>query len=926
MLKRTLKTVSLLRQQIDTFYDEYKEEIRYDRKLNTCFKDFITEADATIERLENPLITIATVGTTSSGKSTILNGFTGRDIAPCNIDEMSAGILTFTPSNSEHKLIIKESPEGYWNGKTYTNVSDDEMRKEIERIFGIYKSKKIHKNCTAPQIEVIGEFLWNKFPEIIDAPEGIKFRFIDLPGLRRDKGDRKNLKVIQDVLKDVKPLSVLAMDYTCLATPEALETLLTELTETIKNLGGSTESIIFLLNKVDLYNEGQATTLSDDIEKFRKRVIAKLSSEMPKYNFDNIKIFPYIGILHNNAQISIGLQHHVYSEKIVANKELLSRLNSNCCKVFDNTENDDIYDFFNGIKRNLRKKEPIENEDIKKLIAYSYELSYANSFISELKRRIQESFYEIVIYPSIFRLQQKFQLLNAYLNNFLSVNRLSNQIQIHSRIFGILESQVMILGVNEEQRPLLVENLDSIIKEIKNIPTSFNQYLKKYYEILGWDFPEDGLDDFFIAEEHFFADIHMDNKQRVLESLFNNNEDVLNSVKKELARKYSLINNYCQLKERVSTEELPGELRQRFQKTIDANQQASIVLSDYADFCKNHPTDDSAKIQARHNAHEQIAGISHPGISSLYSDCLEILQRIKSLIEYDLLYPFKKVYPISSYSEEDFENDLKSKGIKESSVKNLVSQFSIFRTQFHDWRYKTIKNDKYIVYSGTAKPSQYEYSSYTRKYEVLNNEMRLAISDLMGYNVQLEYKGFVDNLKSVLDSDTQVIIDNINNSGFDVNVASIISLLAIECKIEPEIPEDLFVFADPFHMRADNEERTRVIDGVCCDDYETYDVTVYKVCYPTNDGLYNNWSRGISGSEKGFWDIVVKWVNTTISQQSDKIELAINTVSKDVIDSLTEQKNRLKDGSVRRNLLLDSIEARFNESISVYNNLANNSI
>ena len=400
----------------------------------------------------------------------------------------------------------------------------------------------------------------------------------------------------------------------------------------------------------------------------------------------------------------------------------------------------------------------------------------------------------------------------------------------------------------------------------------------------------------------------------------------MDSVKKELTRKYSLINNYSQLKEIVSTEDLPGELRLRFQKTIDANQKASIILSDYADFCKKHPTDDFAKIQAKQSAHEQFASIPHSGISSLYSDCLEILQRIKSLIEYDLLYPFKKVYPISSYSEDDFENDLRSKGIKESSVKNLVSQFSIFRTQFHDWRYNTVKDDKYIIYSGTNKPSEYEYSSYTRKYEVLNNEIRLAISDLMGYNVQLEYKGFVDNLKNILDSDTQTIIDNINNSGFDVNVASIISLLTIECKIEPEIPEDLFLFADPFHMGADNEERTRVIDGVCCDDYETYDVTVYKVSYPTNDGLYNNWSRGISGSEKGFWDIVVDWVNTTISQQRDKIELAINTVSKDVLDSLTEQKKRLQSGSAKRNLLLDSMEDRFNESVTVYNHLENISI
>lgn len=204
------------------------------------------------------------------------------------------------------------------------------------------------------------------------------------------------------------------MDYSQLATPEALESLLSELTETIKNLGGSTESIIFILNKVDLYNKGQATTLEDDIEKFRKRVIAKLSTELPKYNFDNIEIIPYIGILQNNAQIAIGLQHHRKCDKLEYNPDVLSLLSTNCSKVFQNSEKS-IRRFFNSIIDDLAEKEPIENDDLKKLLDYAYEVSYANQFIEELKHRIKESFYEIVIYPATYKLHNKFNLLCAYL-------------------------------------------------------------------------------------------------------------------------------------------------------------------------------------------------------------------------------------------------------------------------------------------------------------------------------------------------------------------------------------------------------------------------------------------------------------------------------------------------------------------------------
>lgn len=916
MLKDTIISVERLRENVQSFYDTYLREIRYDKRLNTCFKEFLKESDETLSRLKNPMITIATVGTTTSGKSTILNGFTGRDIAPCNIDEMSAGILTFTPSKTENKLIVKESPEGYWFGKTYQNMSDDNMRTEIERIFGIYKSKKTNRVCSAPQIEVVGKFLWNLNKDIFDLPENIQFRFIDLPGLRRDKGDRKNLKVIQDVLKEVKPLCVLAMDYSQLATPEALESLLSELTETIKNLDGSTESIIFILNKVDLYNKGQATTLEDDIQKFRKRVIAKLSTELPKYNFDNIEIIPYIGILQNNAQIAIGLQHHRKCDKLEYNPDALSLLSTNCSKVFQNSEKS-IRRFFNSIIDDLAEKEPIGNDDLKQLLDYAYEISYANQFIEELKHRIKESFYEIVIYPATYKLQNKFNLLCAYLKNFLSVNRLRNQIQIHSRIFGILNSQVDILGVNECQKDSFLMRLDDIISEIASLKTVFDVYKQSFVESLSREAQEVPENDYDL-ECAFLDKLHQD--QGWILHVVDNDSDILQSITDELTRKKSLLTSYTELRNRVGNAPIEGELRARFQHTVNANLEASNILTDYAEFCKNHPNDARARIEAIQKAQNEIKQISHEGISGLYSDCLGILTRIKDLINYDLLSPFKKVYPITSYTESDFERELTNKGIKESAVKRLVDEFSIFRTQFQDWQYKTVKNDKYVLYSSTSEPNKNDYSSYTRKYWTLNNEMRQAISELMGYNVQLEYKGFVENLKNILAQDTQSIINSVNNSGFDVNVASIISLLAIECQITPEIPEDLFTFADAFEMGTETETRTGVIEGVCCDDYYDYNVDVFTITYPTNDGLNKNWNNGISGSEKSFWNIVVDWVTNTISLQREKIESAINKVSTDILENLTEQNERLRNGSMRREEKLNDMELEFyKECIEKYN-------
>lgn len=921
MLQQTINTVKSLNDEVQAFYNAYKENIKYDKQLNQCIIEFLDECKLAIDKLENPLITIATVGTTTSGKSTILNAFTGRDIAPCNIDEMSAGILTFTPSETENKMVISKSAEGYWDGKTIKDASDDDMRTEIERIFNTYKSKKSKRECTAPKIEVYGKYLWNLFPQSFDLPSNTKFRFIDLPGLRTEKGDRKNLKVIQDVLREVRPLCVLSMDYSCLAMPETLQSLLSELSDTIKNLGGSTESIVFLLNKVDLYNQGQSTSLEDDIEKFRQRVVSKLSTEMPQYKekFDNIKIIPYIGILHNNVQLSIGLNSHKYNQHITANQESLQKLYCNCSKIFGSTDDNEAWELFYRIQPALRRKETIEGNDLYDLIECSYKLSYADQLIDELKRRIKESLYEIVIDPAIFKLVDKYKLLTAYINNYISASKINNSLQIYARISGILENRIKIIGVDEEQRHPLLMNIEKSLEEIRNIQTSFKD-VSEIYKSQNSD--EENIMDFNQLEESFISKSQTDKEWVV--STIGINEERLSSIVDELKRKHQQISKYEELRRKIENGPVSGELRDRFQETIDANEIASKALSDYAKYRKENPDNAPGISSHKIAAQKTINSIPHKGVSALYSDSLEIVDKIKSAIQTDLLSIFHKVYPITEYSESDFEQDLIDNGIKTSSVHRLVNLFEIFRKQFNDWKYVSVSDDQYVVYNSTVEPNKNEFSLYNKEYECLNNEMRLAISDLMGYKVQLEYKVFVDNLKQILEKDTQKIIDEINNSGFDVNVASIISLLAMDCKINPEIPEKLFTFADPFYMGSHDEQRLRLIDpGFCdaCDDYESYNVSVYTIKYPTNDGLYRNWTKGIAGAEGGFWQIVVDWVNDTITEQQNRINKVVSTVSNELLDDSYELNERLKRGAIQRETILNKINDSFAHTKNIFNNL-----
>lgn len=63
------------------------------RMLLKSFADFFSAQEKARQGLENPVLSIAMVGTTSAGKSTIVNALSGRKVAPMERKETSAGVL-----------------------------------------------------------------------------------------------------------------------------------------------------------------------------------------------------------------------------------------------------------------------------------------------------------------------------------------------------------------------------------------------------------------------------------------------------------------------------------------------------------------------------------------------------------------------------------------------------------------------------------------------------------------------------------------------------------------------------------------------------------------------------------------------------------------------------------------------------------------
>jgi replication fork clamp-binding protein CrfC len=86
--------------------------------------------EESVGRLADPNFTIATIGTTSSGKSTIVNAFIGRKIAPIEAGEMSGGVLTIKHSQ-EFKLLIEETEGAQWLTGEWKNITEKEIYDRI---------------------------------------------------------------------------------------------------------------------------------------------------------------------------------------------------------------------------------------------------------------------------------------------------------------------------------------------------------------------------------------------------------------------------------------------------------------------------------------------------------------------------------------------------------------------------------------------------------------------------------------------------------------------------------------------------------------------------------------------------------------------------------------------------------------------------
>ncbi|MFM6453947.1 MAG: dynamin family protein, partial [Planktothrix sp.] len=185
------------------------------------------------------------LGTTSFGKSTIVNALIGRKIAPIEAGEMVGGVLTVQHSQ-EQKLIIEKTKDAVWDTGTSTG-SDEDLYERISSVMQSYHDARKKREYVAPQITAQVSILPACNSSLLGLPDGIGVELIDLPGFKSVQ-DQTNLATIQKQVN--KAFSLVALDY-MQVDDDHRKRLFEELKQVVEFLQGRTDSMIFILNRVD---------------------------------------------------------------------------------------------------------------------------------------------------------------------------------------------------------------------------------------------------------------------------------------------------------------------------------------------------------------------------------------------------------------------------------------------------------------------------------------------------------------------------------------------------------------------------------------------------------------------------------------------------------------------------------------------------
>ena len=357
--------------------DTYQPEIQ---ELSSKLDDALSNL---VDELRNPTLTLATTGTTSSGKSTLVNLLCGAEIVPVAVSEMSAGAVTIEYSK-EKSLIIHETPGALWECGEWRGITEDRIYQRLHQVMISYiDNREKQPNLACPQSTIFYPFRLVKESKL-ELPQGTRVKILDLPGLAY-VGDQGNA----DVIKQCREALCIVTYNSAETDAHKVKSLLQEVVQQVKDLGGSPARMLFTLNRIDVFRADRNWPETEDrfVEKAIRDIKNELTEQLKEYTEDIDKL-QVVKLSTWPALLALQIQNNddVYSAE--------------ACKKARNN----FYGLIAGILDDLPGR--VQNwsrHDRTRVNEALWQKSYAEEFQQHLKEHINQHFPQLVIPQAIER-------------------------------------------------------------------------------------------------------------------------------------------------------------------------------------------------------------------------------------------------------------------------------------------------------------------------------------------------------------------------------------------------------------------------------------------------------------------------------------------------------------------------------------------
>ena len=419
-------------------------------------KQLVSSIEKVSESLRSPRIVFTTLGTTSAGKSTLVNVLCGKSIAPVHSDETSAGELRVTHQDSDTyscEIIPHHDKKNNVFAKEYTdpaqayNAMYDEMcdyhkmapnakRDSIAPIFNISTSIKIgeRKDC-------------------FGVPEFVNVELLDLPGLK-NLGDQANIEVIQKRLRYSFP--IVCLDYS-----EADDLKRAKLISLLEGLLQDDGTAIFVLNKYDHKNSFDEIANITKIERFQYEIktILKLH-EVPTIVPMSARVLQIAELLITGEYKSVNdLADHFFGP---IKKQIMA-------KISDKEERRKTYMFVDSLEKKYLFEEPVSNSENKQLLDLAIMASGFNDLQNAIKEKITSSFGSVLIQPTVGKLLLEIKEFWSSINDQYDVYTLARTEEINKIEESLEKIDNIIKSVSQEEKKGISDFFAKLLKDLLHI-------------------------------------------------------------------------------------------------------------------------------------------------------------------------------------------------------------------------------------------------------------------------------------------------------------------------------------------------------------------------------------------------------------------------------------------------------------------------